>query len=129
MAANLARVLTGDTAVGLSSAYSEALQASSLGWAVFPCTADKLPDFRLLQDTTGSNSWAQFRDRRPTGQQLEAWEGAASFGVVNGPASGLLVLDVDPRNGGLDRRYRAKRPAGVAARMAGPQANNPKKAR
>ena len=48
-------------------------------------------------------AWAEYQGRRPRIQEIEAWwrdEPALGVAVVCGRVSGLIVLDIDPRNGG-----------------------------
>ena len=49
--------------------------------------------------------WAEYQGRRPTAQEIEAWwreEPTSGVAIVCGRVSGLIVLDIDPRNGGAD---------------------------
>jgi len=48
-------------------------------------------------------TWTQYRDRAPTRDELDAWWSrwpSAGVALVAGVATGLVVLDTDPRNGG-----------------------------
>jgi len=83
-----------------SPAFSEALRAWERGWSLIPCRADKRPDTDLLRAATGSTGWHQFTKRRCSFGELAAWADAEAFGVITGPVSGVVVLDVDP--GGID---------------------------
>src|SRR5262249_27070181 len=75
-----------------------ALSYSRLGWAVLPvqpkgkAPLGKLVPHGFLNATTDSNIL----------QQWWAAEPEANVGIRTGAASGLLVLDIDPRNGGHD---------------------------
>lgn len=64
------------------------------GWSVIPAhPSTKAP---LL------HSWRVYQQHAPAAAQLRAWWSrwpGASVGVVTGVVSGLVVLDVDPRNG------------------------------
>jgi hypothetical protein len=77
-----------------SSAYDEARAALARGWAPLPLEpGGKRP---LV-------TWARFQQRRPTPGELRYWWHRwpdAGLGLVTGAVSGLVVVDVDPRNGG-----------------------------
>ena len=48
-------------------------------------------------------SWKQYQSRRPSKAEIRAWWAQhpdANVGIITGSASGLVVVDVDPRNGG-----------------------------
>jgi hypothetical protein len=64
------------------------------GWSVIPTArATKRP---LV-------AWREFQDRRPGEEEARAWwrrHPDAGVGIVCGRVSRLVVLDVDPRNGG-----------------------------
>lgn len=76
------------------SAFLEAaLRYAGQGWAVFPC---KAKDKRPL-------TLHGFKDGTTDPQQIEQWwqrNPNANVAIVTGTTSGLLVLDIDPRNGG-----------------------------
>lgn len=71
-----------------------ALAYRRLGWSVIPLRAkSKIP--RL--------PWQEFQDRRADEEEIRAWFKRwprCDVGVVTGPVSGLVVLDIDPRHGG-----------------------------
>jgi hypothetical protein len=70
---------------------TEAARLASLGYAVFPCREDKAPACpRGFHDAT--------KDPEAV-RRLFALPGAALIGVATGAASGIDVLDLDPRNG------------------------------
>jgi len=86
-----------------SGAFIEAVQAVERGWSVVPWAVGKKgdkytkqPDFALLRQATGGNSWSPFKKRQPTSDELAQWRGADYFAVIPGELSGVLVLDVDP---------------------------------
>jgi hypothetical protein len=64
------------------------------GWAPIPLRpGEKAP---LI-------NWRRFQEQPPQLKNVESWWGKhpdAGVAIVTGPASGLLVVDVDPRNGG-----------------------------
>jgi predicted P-loop ATPase len=70
-----------------------ALQYAKRGWAVLPCKPrEKAPATQHgFKDAT-----------KQAGEVVRTWKRSpnANVGVATGAASGLLVLDVDPRNGG-----------------------------
>ena len=85
-----------------------ALRYVSQGWAVLPVApGDKVPAVRggrgVYDATTNAAMVRHIWTRWPRN----------NIGIAGGPASGLLVLDVDPRNGGdetlgtLERRFGA----------------------
>jgi Bifunctional DNA primase/polymerase, N-terminal len=108
-----------------------AMTYTDRGWQVLPlhtpttgrCTCDKGPGC----DSTGKHP----RVRWPAGQlvdegQVTRWWHRwplANVGIVTGAVSGILVLDVDPKNGGsdslaeLDRRYRLTATTTVITRI------------
>ena len=64
-----------------------------LGWSVMPVGQDKKP---LL------NTWKPLQDDQPAEEQIQAWWGKwpdANIGVITGPASGLVVIDIDSEEG------------------------------
>jgi hypothetical protein len=71
-----------------------ALDYRRLGWSVIPLRPkEKVPKL----------PWQEFQDRRADEEEIRAWFKRwpkANLGVVTGPVSGLVVLDVDPRHGG-----------------------------
>lgn len=82
-----------DTAAAAAAADTAALGLADLGWPVLPVAANAkrplLPDGFYGASTDRDLIVAWYR-RWPT----------AGIGVRTGPASGLVVVDVDPRHGG-----------------------------
>lgn len=86
-----------------------ALSLLTLGWSVVP-----LHSVRSGRCTCGSGTcaapgkhphihWEPFTDRLPLEEEVCRWWNRwpqANLGVVTGATSGVVVLDVDPRNGG-----------------------------
>ncbi len=63
------------------------------GWSVIPVNQNKCP---LIP-------WQPFQLRRATEEEIRGWfekYPKAGVGIVCGKTSGLVVLDIDPRNGG-----------------------------
>ena len=74
------------------STLDDALRLARRGLPVFPCREDKRP-------ATGSG----FKDATTEVAQIRAWPWTGRLiGVPSGSASGLAVLDIDPRHGGDD---------------------------
>ena len=70
----------------------EAREALERGWSVFPMGKNG----RYLID------WKEFQSILPSPEQIDEWEKTYSnegYGVVTGSLSGLLVVDVDMKNG------------------------------
>ena len=71
-----------------------ALAYRRLGWSVIPLRPkEKVPKI----------PWQEFQDRQADEDEIRAWFKRwpkANLGIVTGPVSGLVVLDVDPRHGG-----------------------------
>ena len=71
-----------------------ALDYASRGWSVIPLRPkDKRP---LLRE------WKEYQSRRATEIEIREWwarNPAANVGVIAGAVSGLVVLDVDGKNG------------------------------
>ena len=66
------------------------------GWSTIPVGGDKRP---LLK------RWAEYQKRLPAEAELQDWYSRWPNGgvaIVTGRVSGLVVLDVDPRNGGKE---------------------------
>jgi hypothetical protein len=72
-----------------------ALEYLAAGWAVMPCRPrDKAP----LLDT-----WVEFQTRLPTEEEVRAWWKKwpeANIAIITGRISGIVVVDVDIKNGG-----------------------------
>ncbi len=72
----------------------EALDLLALGFSVIP----------LIPGTKKARvSWGIYQERRATVAEVEAWwneEPESGIGIVTGAISGIIVADIDPRNGG-----------------------------
>lgn len=72
-----------------------ALEYASWGWAVFPLKPhDKAPDGDLAPHG--------FKNATTDAKQIRAWwrkRPQANIGIATGKTSGLVVVDIDPRNG------------------------------
>lgn len=76
------------------TALEYALSYVRRGWSVIPVGGDKRPRIR---------SWKPYQTRLPTEDEIQEWYRQwpdAGVAIVTGKVSGLVVLDVDPRNGG-----------------------------
>lgn len=90
-----------------------ALFYASLGWRVFPCAPGaKVP-------LAGSRG---VLDATTDADQIRAWWAAipeANIGIATGAASGIAVLDIDPRNGGEPSWQRLLETYGECESIAG----------
>lgn len=78
--------------------HEAALSYLRRGWSVVPIRPDgKMP---LIK-------WAQYQTKRATPEEVDSWFDQwpdANIGVITGAISELVVIDIDPRNGGnLDK--------------------------
>ena len=84
----------------------EALDYLSRGWSVIPLRPrDKRPAIR----------WQEYQERLASQEDVKAWFRHwpdANVGVVTGNASGLIVVDIDPKHGGEDSLARLERQHG-----------------
>jgi replicative DNA helicase len=73
------------------------------GKSIFPIGKDKKP---LI------SSWQEFQTRRPSVEEVDAWFKRwpdMNYALVTGKISGIAVVDIDPRHGGvLDDRFPQK---------------------
>lgn len=69
-----------------------ALRYAAVGWPTFPVTAAKLP-------LPGSHGHLEATCHEPALRELFGRSGVGGLGIVMGPASGLLVVDVDEKSG------------------------------
>src|SRR5688572_27118765 len=78
----------------MSAALEEVLAYARRGWAVFPCVAgDKAP-----------LTPAGFKNATTDEDQIRTWAAqypGCNWGIACG-VSGLFVVDIDPRNGGVE---------------------------
>lgn len=84
-----------ETEIQPSEAFLEARRAAEHGWSVIPVIGKK-PDAERLRAATGAPSWKPFQTRQATVKQFSHWRDAEAFGLVTGPVSGLIALDIDP---------------------------------
>ncbi|MHB8783769.1 MAG: AAA family ATPase [Desulfobacteria bacterium] len=78
------------------------------GKPFFPCSADKRPAFDLLpKSPEGKPTWAPFRKRLATPEEMTRWKGhPGPWGMPCGALSGFVVLDFDVPEG--PKLYEAK---------------------
>ncbi len=88
---------------------ADALAATERGWAVVPVhgiVRGRCSCGRPGCASPGKHprvAWQRFEHERPTVAQVQGWWGRwpdANIGVITGAVSGVVVVDVDPRNGG-----------------------------
>ncbi|HHV57480.1 MAG TPA: DNA primase [Firmicutes bacterium] len=81
----------------MSETYKVAMECLARGWNPLPIRpGGKLPALE---------SWKELQTRGVTPDEAEMWWGEhpeLNLAVITGVISGIVVLDVDPRNGGLD---------------------------
>lgn len=69
------------------------------GWTVIPIGKDKKP---LVE-------WKQFQTEKPSNEEVFEWFAVkflnANLGVVTGKASGIVVVDIDPRHSGSNDEF------------------------
>ena len=74
---------------------------NELNWSVIPIkTRDKTP---LVA------SWTEFQTRKPTEEEVKKWwivHPDANIGIITGKVSNLLVVDIDPKNGGSNEAFK-----------------------
>jgi hypothetical protein len=69
------------------------------GWSIIPVGRDKKPFV----------PWKQFQERAPSEAEIQEWAKKfheCNWALVTGRISGVVVLDIDPRNGGSDSLVR-----------------------
>ena len=65
----------------------------ALGWSVIPVAGDKRPTIE----------WGPYLLTHATDDRIRRWWGPApGVAIVCGRVSRLVVLDIDPRNGGME---------------------------
>lgn len=90
-----------------------AMRYRTNGCSVIPLRAgEKRPQVR----------WTEFQTRRPTSDEIRRWwtdTPDAGVAIICGTVSGLIALDVDPRNGANTSLKGLELPVGPAARTGG----------
>ena len=86
-----------------------AVSYSEHGWAVFPLhtAVDGVCDCRKKCSSPGKHprTMAGFKDASTDYEKVSEWWSIwpqANIGIATGAVSGIVVVDVDPRNGGLE---------------------------
>lgn len=77
----------------------QALLYIELGWSVIPVGNDKKP---LVK-------WQQYQTKLPSKNEVIDWFDKypkANIAIVTGKISGIMVVDIDPRNGGSDQDFK-----------------------
>ncbi len=70
-----------------------------LKWSVIPVGKDKKP---LIK-------WEKYQKELPTPEQIIEWyqkNSQANIAVITGKLSGIMAIDIDPRNGGTDEDFK-----------------------
>ena len=96
--------------VQLSKMHASALTYARWGWRVFPLHTPRGSGCSCGASTCGNagkhpRTRHGFRDATTDEATIAAWWAEwpdANVGIATGPESGLLVVDIDPRNGGDD---------------------------
>lgn len=69
------------------------------GWTIIPVGTDKRP---LIE-------WKKFQTEKPGNEDIFEWFATkflnANLGVITGKASGIVVVDIDPRHGGNNEKF------------------------
>lgn len=77
---------------------TKALELQKIGWSIIPIGDNKKP---LV-------NWTEFQTRKATEQEVRSWFNSwpsANIGVVTGPISNLLVLDLDAKHGRSSKEF------------------------
>lgn len=88
----------------------DALELIELGWQIMPLHTWAVDHCDCNKPACGSpakhpRTMHGLKDATADQSQIIKWWGqwpAANIGVATGPASGVVVVDIDPRNGGMD---------------------------
>jgi len=75
------------------------LAALELGWSVIPVGRNKKP---LIE-------WKKYQTERPTSEAVQEWFTKfpqTNIAVVTGKISNLVIIDIDPRHGGNEERFK-----------------------
>lgn len=91
-----------------------ALKYLAFGWSIIPlyntcsngnCTCRSGGNCNTPGKHPLINTWKEFQQRRPTANEIMRWWEKwpeANIGIVTGTISGLFVLDIDIRHGGIE---------------------------
>lgn len=81
---------------------------SMLDWALLYREQLQLSVIPVARDKRPLVSWTEYQKNLPTSEQIKAWWRKfpdANIGVVTGKLSGLIVVDIDPKNGGSNEEF------------------------
>ena len=70
--------------------------AKELGWAVLPVSHNKIPAIKDWPNEASTDE-----------EKIRSWwkENPYNIGVLTGKRSGIIAMDIDPRNGGMETLY------------------------
>lgn len=82
------------------------------GFSLIPLSGKKPKFSALPSGVDGKSEWEPFQHKRATPEQIKRWFWGepTNVGVVCGRISGIVVLDIDPRNGAVVSEWLAKYP-------------------
>ena len=89
--------------------HAAALAYAALGWSVIPIE---------VRGKRPLVPWLEFQQRIATAEEIDAWyrhRADANVGIVTGRVSGIVVVDVDPRQGGDESLRRLQQDEGLIA--------------
>lgn len=101
----------------MKSMLEYALEYRISGFSVIPLCSNKQPCWRKKCGDEGGHGkrplieWAVYQEQLPTEEEIKMWWRNwknANIGIITGRVSGIVVLDIDPRNGGdqsIDKKH------------------------
>jgi predicted transcriptional regulator len=109
--------VSGSRGVGgllMASSLDAARRYAARGWSVIPL----LPHSKR----PAVPSWKEFQSRKPSEEEMQTWWGEHpdwGVAIVTGRVSNLVVVDIDPRNGGDVEAARRDCPTGMVVATGG----------